>query len=205
MIARAGDGSGGRPDRLMEEPQMPAKWIRIFVSVAVLGMFAVVPAVAETEEEGKAETTNRMTRCSITFDLKGWSALYKTMKGEGKITCDNGQTAEVTIKTTGGGFTAGKSELTDASGNFSKVKDISETFGGYAQAEAHAGAVGSSGAQALTKGEVSLALAGTGRGFDLGISFGKFTIRPKDESAATDEPEDDEDEPESVPAKEIDS
>jgi hypothetical protein len=205
MIARAGDGSGGRPDRLMEEPQMPAKWIRIFVTVAVLGMFAVVPAVAETEEEGKAETTNRMTRCSITFDLKGWSALYKTMKGEGKITCDNGQTAEVTIKTTGGGFTAGKSELTDASGNFSKVKDISETFGGYAQAEAHAGAVGSSGAQALTKGEVSLALAGTGRGFDLGVSFGKFTIRPKDESAATDEPEDDEDEPESVPAKEIDS
>ena len=35
----------------------------------------------------------------------------------------------------------------------------------------------SSGAQAMTKGEVSLALAGTGRGWDLGISFGKFTIK----------------------------
>ena len=137
-------------------------------------------------------------------DLKGWSALYKTMKGEGKITCDNGQSAEVTIKTTGGGLTAGKSELIDVSGNFSKVKDISETFGGYAQAEAHAGAVGSSGAQALTKGEVSLALAGTGRGFDLGISFGKFSIQPKGAVAEADV-QTTEDEPESIPAEEIDS
>jgi hypothetical protein len=36
--------------------------------------------------------------------------------------------------------------------------------------------VKSSGAQAMTKGEVSLGLAGTGRGWELGISFGKFTI-----------------------------
>jgi hypothetical protein len=193
----------------MEEPKMPAKWIRCFVTVAVLGMLAVVPAVAETEAEGKEDkaesTDDKMTQCSITFDLKGWSALYKTMKGKGTITCDNGQTAKVTIKTTGGGLTAGKSELVDASGNFSKVKNIDETFGGYAQAEAHAGAVGSAGAQALTKGEVSLAIAGTGRGFDLGVAFGKFTIRPADETAAADEVEDDEDEPESVPAQEIDS
>jgi hypothetical protein len=28
----------------------------------------------------------------------------------------------------------------------------------------------------MTKGEVSLGLAGTGRGWELGISFGKFTI-----------------------------
>ena len=31
-------------------------------------------------------------------------------------------------------------------------------------------------AQVLTKGTVSLALAGAGEGVDLGISFGKFTI-----------------------------
>jgi len=29
----------------------------------------------------------------------------------------------------------------------------------------------------LTKGNVSLALAGTGEGVNLGISFGKFTIQ----------------------------
>jgi len=181
---------------------MPAKWIRISVTFAVLGMLAVVPALAENE--GEEATTVKMIKCSIVFDLKGWSALYKTMKGEGKITCDNGQTADVTIKTTGGGLTAGKSELIDVSGNFSKVKDISETFGGYAQAEAHAGAVGSSGAQALTKGEVSLAIAGTGRGFDLGISFGKFSIQPKGAVAEADAGTT-EDEPESIPAEEIDS
>jgi len=31
----------------------------------------------------------------------------------------------------------------------------------------------------LTKGEVSLALAGHGTGFNLGVSFGKFTITKK--------------------------
>jgi hypothetical protein len=182
---------------------MSAKWMRLVVTTAVLGALAMVPCAAETEEEGEA--TTEMTRCSIVFDLKGWSALYKTMKGEGKIDCDNGQTAEVTIKTTGGGLTAGKSELIDMSGDFSKVKDITETFGAYAQAEAHAGAVGSSGAQALTKGEVSLAISGTGRGFDLGFAFGKFTIRLKDETASADELEDEKEEPERIPAKEIDS
>ena len=45
-----------------------------------------------------------------------------------------------------------------------------------ASAEAHAGAVKSSKAQAMTKGEVSLALSGTGDGWDLGIAFGKFKI-----------------------------
>ena len=29
----------------------------------------------------------------------------------------------------------------------------------------------------MTKGEVSLALSGTGRGWDLGIAFGKLTIQ----------------------------
>jgi len=172
---------------------MLAKWARISVAAAALALLAPPsPAAGEAEDDD----TN-MTRCSIIFDLKGWSALYKTMQGEGTITCDNGQAVAVTIKTTGGGLTAGKSELIDAEGTFSKVRDIEETFGAYAQAEAHAGAVGSAGAQALTKGEVSLALAGTGRGFDLGIAFGKFTIKPKDGASA----EETEDEPEAPSAK----
>ena len=29
----------------------------------------------------------------------------------------------------------------------------------------------------MTKGEVSLALSGTGRGWDLGVAFGRFTIK----------------------------
>ena len=118
-------------------------------------------------------------KCGMSFDLKGWSAFYKTAKGAGKITCDNGQSADVTIKVTGGGLTFGKSKTVDGTGNFSSVQSIDELFGAYAAAAAHAGAVKSSEAQALTKGEVSLALAGTGAGWDLGVDFSKFTIKRK--------------------------
>ena len=41
----------------------------------------------------------------MTFNLKGWSAFYKTAKGDGTITCSNGQKARVKIKATGGGRT----------------------------------------------------------------------------------------------------
>jgi hypothetical protein len=114
----------------------------------------------------------------MTFSLAGWSAFYKTAKGTGTISCDNGQSAGVTIKVTGGGLTFGKSKV-EGDGKFSEVGDIKELFGAYASAGAHAGAVKSAAAQALTKGEVSLALSGTGSGVDLGVDFGKFTISPK--------------------------
>ena len=116
------------------------------------------------------------TVCEIKFTLKGWSAFYKTAKGTGSITCDNGQKARVTIEAKGGGLTAGKSQIRDGSGKFSAVADISELFGTYAATSATAGAVKSAEATAMTKGEVSLALTGKGTGFELGVSFGKFTI-----------------------------
>ena len=101
--------------------------------------------------------------CEMTFSLKGWSAFYKTAKGEGTITCDNGTSFPVTIQTKGGGITFGKSEIRNGIGKFSEVAKTDDLFGSYAHAEAHAGAVKSSSAQALTKGEVSLALSGTDR------------------------------------------
>ena len=101
---------------------------------------------------------------------------YKTASGDGRIECDNGQKAKVKISVKGGGLTFGKSEIVDGTGKISNVRDISEIFGSYVAAEAHAGAVKSSSASVYTKGEVSLALAGTGRGFDLGVAFGKFKI-----------------------------
>ena len=117
--------------------------------------------------------------CKMEFSLKGWSAIYKTSSGEGVITCNNGQKAAVTIEARGGGLTVGKTEIDDGIGNFSDVRDISECFGTYAQAEAHAGAGKSAKATAMTKGPVSLALAGKGRGVDLGIAFGAFIIEKK--------------------------
>ena len=117
------------------------------------------------------------TVCEMRFTLKGWSAFYKTAKGNGTITCDNGQKASVRIDAKGGGLTAGKSQVKDGHGKFSSVSNISELFGSYGAASASAGAVKSGEAHAMTKGEVSLALSGHGTGFELGVSFSKFTIK----------------------------
>ena len=118
-------------------------------------------------------------KCEMTFTLAGWSAFYKTAKGDGTIRCNDGRSVPVSIKTTGGGLTFGKSKIVDGHGTFNEVESMDELFGSYAAAEAHAGAVKSSAAQAMTKGEVSLALAGTGSGVDIGFAFGKFTIKKK--------------------------
>lgn len=135
-----------------------------------------IPIAAPAAEAAPAQ---KKIDCEMTFSLKGWSAFYKTAKGDGKITCDNGQSFPVTIETKGGGITFGKSEIRDGTGKFSEVVDVNELFGAYAGAEAHAGAVKSTSARALTKGTVSLALSGTGDGWDIGIDFGKFTIEKK--------------------------
>ena len=115
--------------------------------------------------------------CKMEFSLKGWSAFYKTAKGQGTIKCSNGETMAVELKSEGGGITFGKSDIKNGTGTFSAVASINDLLGSYAEAQAHAGAVKSSSARVLTKGEVSLALAGTGDGFDLGVDVGKFTIQ----------------------------
>ena len=114
--------------------------------------------------------------CKLHFSMAGWSAFYKTASGTGTVTCSNGQRMSVAIDAKGGGLTFGKSNIQDGTGAFSGVHDIKDVLGTYASAEAHAGASKSAKAQAMTKGEVSLALAGKGAGWDLGIAFGKFTI-----------------------------
>ena len=114
--------------------------------------------------------------CEMSFTLKGWSAFYKTASGTGTIKCSNGQSAKVKLEAKGGGFTFGKSSIEDGRGEFSDVHSIEEVIGTYAAAEAHAGAVKSAKATVMTKGEVSLALSGKGRGWDLGVAFGKLTI-----------------------------
>jgi hypothetical protein len=125
---------------------------------------------------------NKETKCKLEFSVKGWSAIYETASGTGTITCDNGQTARVKIDVKGGGLTAGKSSM-KGTGTFSEVSDIQEIFGTYAKAEAHAGMVKSAGAQVMTKGEVSLAITAKGKGVDLGIAFGKFSIDRIDEKS----------------------
>jgi len=58
------------------------------------------------------------------------------------------------------------------------VRTIDDVLGRYAQGEVHAGVVKSGTAQVLTKGTVSLALAGHGEGIDLGVDVGELTLKP---------------------------
>jgi len=116
--------------------------------------------------------------CKMRYSLKGWSLFYQTAKGSGIVTCSNGQRLHVVLETKGGGLTIGRSEIHDGKGRFSGVHTIRDVLGSYASANAHAGAAESSSAQVLTKGNVSLALAGVGQGWNLGVAFGKFVIKP---------------------------
>lgn len=117
--------------------------------------------------------------CTLNFSMAGWSVFYKTASGEGTVSCDNGQRMSVRISAKGGGISFGKSRIDNGIGEFSGVHDIRDVLGTYATAEAHAGASKSAKAQVMTKGEVSLALAGKGKGWDLGVAFGKFVIQPR--------------------------
>ena len=126
-----------------------------------------------------AAMTKGNVDCNLRFDMKGWSLVYKTASGAGTITCNNGQTLDVTVSAKGGGLSVGKQKIEGGTGDFSGVSDIQETLGGYASAEAHAGAAKSGTAQLLTKGDVQLKLAGAGKGWDVGVTFGKFTIEAK--------------------------
>lgn len=125
-----------------------------------------------------AAPASAMTKCTMRFTLKEWSAFYKKADGRGTISCDNGQEAKVLLDARGGGLSAGKGEIQDGKGTFNEVADIKELFGTYAQADAGAGAVKSAGVSGLTKGAVSLGLEGKGSGWEVGISFGKFKITP---------------------------
>ncbi|WCE05087.1 hypothetical protein [Pseudoxanthomonas sp. JBR18] len=117
------------------------------------------------------------TTCHLDFKMSGWSAFYKTSEGTGRVTCDDGESMPVKVSAKGGGLTVGKSTI-EGTGEFTEVRNLNEVLGSYATAEAHAGAEKSSKAQVMTKGEVSLSLAGTGKGWDVGIAFGAFHIDP---------------------------
>ena len=120
-----------------------------------------------------------MTKCKIQYDIAGWSILYEHSTGSGRITCSNGQVADIRIATHGGGPSLGINRVINGTGTFSAVADIGELFGGYAEAIAHAGAGGAVTARVAMKHNANLALASTGQGISLGLAFGSFRIQPK--------------------------
>ena len=118
----------------------------------------------------------KSTKCTLKFDLREWAAVYESAKGSGTITCDNGQSARVTIQSKGGGLSVGKFKISDGRGSFTDVSSIDQLFGKYVAADTNAGARKAADAWVMTKDTVSLALSGTGEGWELGFSVDEFTI-----------------------------
>jgi len=137
-----------------------------------LGALALCLALASAPAMAAGTIT-----CKMQYHLSGWSAFYKTASGSGTVSCSNGQSMDVKIVAKGGGLTVGKYRIDDGFGEFANVSDIREILGSYATAEAHAAAEKSASAQAMTNGDVSLALSGKGEGWSLGVAFSKFTIK----------------------------
>lgn len=143
---------------------------RVFLGSVLMisgAVFAQAPGVAHAEPHLK---------CTMTFRLSGWSALFKAADGAGTVRCSNGQSMDVKLRARGGGLSVGESSVDDGRGEFSAVESIDEVLGTYAAAESHADAVKSAARRVMRKGEVSLALTGKARGPDLGLAFGKLSI-----------------------------
>jgi len=136
--------------------------------------FTVVVLIAAAALSGPAQAGS--IDCNLKFTISGWAAFYKRSSGTGTITCSNGQSMRVRLEARGGGPSVGKSTIKNGKGDFAGVNDIRDTLGSYVSAEAQAGAVKAAKGQVVTKGEVSLALSGTGEGWEIGVAFGKFSI-----------------------------
>ena len=135
------------------------------LSIAIAG--GISPALADDAPQ---------LDCTMKFKISGWSAIYERADGIGTVTCADGTSMPVVIRARGAGLTVGKSKMDNGTGTFAYVHSIDQVLGSYAQADAHAGISKSAAAQLLTNGKVSVALAGTGEGFDIGVGFAEFTI-----------------------------
>src|SRR5438093_2859735 len=70
------------------------------ISATTLFVFLVSSGAPGRPLAADESAGQKLVACTMTFNLKGWSAFYKTAKGDGTIRCDNGQKARVTIKAT---------------------------------------------------------------------------------------------------------
>lgn len=143
-----------------------------------LPMLAVLVCAIGAAGIPQANAAHRDVDCTLKYSLTGWSLVYKHTTGSGRITCDNGQSMPVSVSAKALGLTAGKWHIDHGTGKFTDVHNISETLGRYVQASANAGVIKSGEAQVLTKGPVTLALAGEGAGVNLGVDIGAFRIKP---------------------------
>ncbi len=142
--------------------------MRTLFAIALIAGFG---AVATGAPARAADMT-----CKMSYSLSGWSIFYKRASGTGTVSCSNGQRLAVRLSAHGGGPTVGKYTIRNGFGEFAGVHHIRDVLGTYASASADAAAGKAATAQAMTKGDVSLALSGKGEGWNLGVAFSGFTI-----------------------------
>ena len=65
--------------------------------------------------------------CTLTYEMKGFSAFYKHSEGSGVIHCSNGKSLPVKIEAKGGGLTFGKSEV-HGTGKFAGLSNIRDAI-----------------------------------------------------------------------------
>lgn len=136
----------------------------------------LLAAAALMAASGMSAAADTELSCNLKFTSRQWSAVYSSAEGEGTVSCDNGASLPVTISAKGIGLTAGKWKITDGTGKFTRVSAIEDVLGSYLAVSGDAGVAKAGTAQVLTKGKVSLALAGKGEGFDIGIAISDFKI-----------------------------
>lgn len=141
---------------------------------SMLALLAVSALAAVATSAAQAAEAN--LDCKLKYNLSGWSLIYKHTTGAGEVRCADGSWMRVHVRAKALGLTAGKWKIDHGTGAFTDVHRITDVLGDYVQASANAGVVKSGEAQVLTKGPVSLALAGDGRGVNIGVDIGKFTI-----------------------------
>lgn len=154
------------------------------LSASGLGLLAAGPAAAAGDEHMAGGKT---LDCEMSFVLDGWSAAYMTAQGNGTVKCSNGKSMPVTLDAKGGGISAGAFKINDGHAKFTDVASIDDVLGDYGMAKAHAGVAKTAQGAVMTNGDVTATLGGTGDGWDLGVGFGRFTIK-KAEGMASSQP-----------------
>lgn len=152
----------------------------VFISFTVVTLLTGIAVRAKGEKKSDMpEKKQGNVRCTMDFELKSWSAFYKSGKGQGTITCSNGQKSKIKIRSQGGGITFGKFNIANGKGKFSPVHDIKELYGKYANVGGEGGAAKAAMAANLSKDDINLDIEGTGTGGGFGFDFSGFKISPQ--------------------------
>jgi len=157
-----------------------SRFFRSLAATAMLLCLTSAPLLAKDREDNKdsdlKSTKGGKVRCTMQFELRSWAAFYKSGKGDGNITCSNGQKAPVFIRTHGGGVQFGKFNIANGQGKFTPVNSIEQLFGKWATVGGEGAAGKARIGQSLSKDDITLDIKGTGTGGGFGFDFGSFRI-----------------------------